>query len=301
MASIQRLRTHFECVSGGRNNLTGATVLSTKMESDSEFISRLLVEAKLRTKFECVGSAYIRNGTGQSHRISAMTQKSVTEPMVMLFELDLTMYNLGIARFVSAISKKVSVKWGGEIYAPYPVEVTGFEWSGTGSPPRPTLRMSTAFPILTALIIGGNDLIGCKFRRIRTFERFLDDGAEPSTVDTFQLDEFRVERKVSHNKLMAEFELASVLDQQGVMLPRRQAVRDYCPWVYRRWDAVEQHFIVDESIPCPYSGDKYFDISGNPTTMDKDVCSKKLGACRKRYGVTETLPFGGFPGMSMVR
>lgn len=301
MGSVQRLRTYFECVSGGRNSLTGATVLSTKMESDSEFISRLLVEARLKTKFEGVGSAYIRNGVGQSHKISAMTQLSVTEPLVTLYELDLTLYDLGIARFVSAISKKSSVKWGGETYAPYPVECTGFEWSGQGSPPRPMLRMSTTMPILTALIIGGNDLIGCKFRRIRTFERFLDNGAEPSTVDTFQLDEFRVERKVSHNKLMAEFELASILDQQGVMLPKRQATRDYCSWIYRRWDAVEQHFIIDEFTPCPYSGDAYFDVAGNATTPDKDRCSKTLGACRRRYGLIGSIPFGGFPGMSMVR
>lgn len=234
------------------------------------------------------------------NRAHEIAQQSVTDALIALYELDLTSYDLGIARFTSSNTEKEMVTWNGEVYAPYPVEVTGFEWNGQSAPPTPTLKMSTVLPVLTALIIGGNDLIGSKFTRIRTFRRFLDDGEEPSLVDTFQMDEFRVNRKVAHNKIYAEFELSSVLDQQGVYLPKRQAIRDYCTFVYRRWDKVHLAFDYDPFIPCPYTGTLYFDVQGRDTTRENDRCSKTLSACRKRFGQYSSLPFLGFPGMSLV-
>jgi lambda family phage minor tail protein L len=34
----------------------------------------------------------------------------------------------------------------------------------------------------------------------------------------------------------------------------------------------------------------------NPSSWQKDGCSKKLSACKRRFGITKPLPFGGFPG-----
>jgi len=34
----------------------------------------------------------------------------------------------------------------------------------------------------------------------------------------------------------------------------------------------------------------------NPSFWQKDGCSKKLSACKRRFGTTKPLPFGGFPG-----
>lgn len=233
--------------------------------------------------------------------VQEISQRSVTEPLIALYELDLTDYNLGIARFVSSRSDKDVVRFGGETYAPYPVECTGFEWSGTGQPPTPSLKMSTILPVLRALIIGGNDLIGSKFTRIRTYRRFLNDGAEPNTESVFEYDEFRVERKVTHNKVYAEFELASILDQQGIKLPKRQALRSYCFFIYRKYDAPTMSFIYDEHYPCPYTGPLFFDLQGRDTTARNDRCSKNLSACKKRFGEFNPIPISAFPGMSLVK
>jgi phage-related protein len=106
--------------------------------------------------------------------------------------------------------------------------------------------------------------------------------ATPDPNQHFPDDIWFVEQKLNENKYIVEWELASVFDLQGVMLPARQIIQDSCSWKYR-------------GAECGYTGTAYFDLNDQPTTQSNDFCAKHLSSCKKRFG-NEPLPFGGFPG-----
>ena len=139
-------------------------------------------------------SLYVANAT-QSARISALSQELATENIVALFQLDLSRFNGGVAYFANDTGLNGQpIRWGGQAYYPTGVEATGFERKAGGTAPRPTLRLANVNQLITSLILEGQDLTGCEVRRYRTFRRFLDDGAEPSTSDHFPVEIYRVER-----------------------------------------------------------------------------------------------------------
>ena len=80
----------------------------------------------------------------------------------------------------------------------------------------------------------GNDLTGAKLTRIRTLSRFLDAAnfdndtnpygtPDPTSTGEMPRDVYYVDRKVSENRDLVEFELVSVFDLEGVTAPRRIA------------------------------------------------------------------------------
>lgn len=97
-------------------------------------------------------------------------------------------------------------------------------------------------------------------------------------------DAWFVERKLSENRQMIEFELSSAFDLIGQKLPNRQIIQNTCPWKYR-------------GTECGWNGG-YYDINNAPTaTAANDVCSKTLTACRARFAAaSQPIRFGGFPG-----
>lgn len=92
-----------------------------------------------------------------------------------------------------------------------------------------------------------------------------------------------VERKLSENRQMIEFELSSAFDLMGQKLPNRQIIQNSCPWKYR-------------GTECGWAGTN-FDINNAPSTLANDVCAKTLTACRTRFAdASQPIRFGGFPG-----
>lgn len=238
--------------------------------------------------------------SNQSALISAESQKATPSPLVILYELDLTKWGQGVARFTNQPkSNNEPIIFRGETFQVLPIEITGFETSGTGAPGRPTVTMASSASIVS-LIIGCHDLIGATLTRVKTYECFLDDGDTPNPEAIFQIDVYRVERKTMQNRLQVSFEITSILDQEGAYLPRCQALKNYCFFVYRYWDKTQQKFIYDEHDPCPYMGSKYFDHNGASTSMQFDVCGKTLHDCQIRFGNKVQLPYGGFPGMEKL-
>lgn len=234
----------------------------------------------------------------QTKQISQESQKRTPSPLIILYELDLTKWGEGIARFTNQPkSDNTPIYFRGNLYQTYPIEVTGFEASGSGPNARPKIGMCSQAAIIS-LIVGCHDLIGAKFTRIKTYECFLDDGETPDGEAIFQQDIYRIERKQSQNSQNVSFELSSVLDQEGVYLPRRQALKNYCYFVYRYWDPNEKKFKYDPFDPCPYTGAACFNFLGQSVKdQAQDVCAKDLNACQIRFGQKAVLPFGGFPGM----
>ena len=53
---------------------------------------------------------------------------------------------------------------------------------------------------------------------------------------------------------------------------------------------------------CDYAGTRYFDRNNQPVDVpSQDVCNGTLTFCKLRHGENSELPFGGFPGTSLIR
>jgi len=138
------------------------------------------------------------------------------------------------------------IVWKGKTFYGLPVKAEGFEINGRGTLPTPKLSISTneeGVPFLSKLKVQINrlgDLTGIKVTRIRTFYKYLDainfENSENPNADPyveFPRDVFYVDRKTIENKNTIEFELASILDVEGIKLPARIVVSNRCTWQYR--------------------------------------------------------------------
>jgi lambda family phage minor tail protein L len=126
-------------------------------------------------------------------------------------------------------------------------------------------------------------------RRIRTLKKFLDGETNADPNARFPTEIWYVDRKSSENRDLVQFELASKFDLAGVMLPRRQIIANVCQWQYR-------------SAECGYTGSNYWNVNDQVVgTLAQDVCGKRLGSCRLRFGSTAELPFGSFPGAGLTQ
>jgi lambda family phage minor tail protein L len=232
-------------------------------------------------------------------RITRLAQQLETDDLVVLYELDASALGDNLYRFTSSAYATGPVSFGGNVYAPVPVESQGWEWSGQGPFPRPTITLANVNQIFGAAANAFDDLRGATLTRIRTFRRFLDDGADPDPEAVMPLDIYRVERKTSQTKVAITWELASVFDQEGVMLPRRQILQSACTHRYRVWDAAAGAFDYTRAT-CPYAGAASFTAAGVPTSAPNDRCGKRLSDCRLRFG-SQPLPTRAFPGVARVR
>ncbi len=218
---------------------------------------------------------------------------------VVLYELDLTEFGLGIIRLTPTTEDGGSaVSFGGEIYAPHPVNATGFELSVAGSLPRPTFTVSNLDNSFTALVEQNDDLHGGILTRIRTYERYLDSGPEPDGESKLPVEVYVLSRKTEHTQEKIGWSCAAQMDQEGVELPGRPIVRDYCGHETRRWTGAAFDYT---NVTCPYVGQPK-DENGNPCAPALEVFSKRLGSCCKaRFGETAVLPTRAFPGVARLR
>ena len=219
--------------------------------------------------------------------------------IIELFELhyDNTLHgSTDILRFHAGSNANVTgdIQWAGNFYVRLPIQAEGFEYTNTGSLPRPTLSVANLSGAISALLLGvnqatsGNDLTGAKVKRIRTLKKFLDGESTADPYATFPVEEWFVDRKSSETRDVVTFELASKFDLDNKQLPNRQVVANICQWEYR-------------SSECSYAGTDFFDLKDDPAdTAAEDKCGKRLSSCKKRFGETGELPFGSFPGAGLL-
>lgn len=219
---------------------------------------------------------------------------------IELFEFDATEQGGTVYYFVSSYVEEQPLVWQGNSFTPLPIFASGFEMNGKGSFPQPRLRLSNVLFLPGAIINDIGDPLGAKITRWVTFADYLDDGASPDPDEHFMPQVFYVERKTAQNRIFVEFQLASIIDQEGRYLPKRQIIRDTCSFIYRTYDASTGEFNYTKAT-CPYTGDKMVTNTGevtlNPT---EDKCGKRLSDCRKRFGEVP-LPYGGFPAVARLR
>ena len=228
--------------------------------------------------------------------INQTAQQLQTGELVELFTIT---YNSTVLNFTPGTFNDAIITFNSVEYSPVPVDATGFEWNGTGTLPTPKLRISNVGSVVGEALVGNNDLIGADVTRTRVYAQSLDDGDDPDTDAKFPVDKFKINQKTSHNKVFVEFELATVLDQQGVSIPKRQILRDACSHRYRVYVKSSDSFDYTNAT-CPYNGSLYFDENSKATDKAHDQCGKKYQDCKLRYGNNQ-LPAWFFPGVARVR
>lgn len=192
-----------------------------------------------------------------------------------------------------------SIWWQGKEYAAWPYQLEGLEASTDGSSAQPTLTVANIDSSITALCLAYDDMLQAKVTIHETFAHYLDAKNFPegnATADPQQVRKrvFYIDGKNSELAgETVEFILTSPMDLQGLMIPTRQ-LHSLCTWCirnkYRSGDG------------CDYAGSKYFDMNNKPVgDPSLDACIGTLTACKMRFGENNELPFGGFPGTSLIR
>jgi lambda family phage minor tail protein L len=248
-----------------------------------------------------IGSTIVDGGVTWRAISSVYEELSVLGPnaIIELFELqlDATLHGASTTYYWhNGVNADVTgnIIFDSNTYIRLPVEATGFDYSSSGSLPRPTLRISNLFSDMTTLLLlvnattPGNDLGGATVRRIRTLKKFLDGESAADPNARFPTEIWYVDRKSNENRDLVEFELASKFDLAGVMLPQRQIIANVCQWKYR-------------GAECGYTGSSYWNVNDQPVgTLAADVCGKRVESCKLRFGATAELPFGSYPGAGLT-
>ena len=279
-----------------------------------------------------ISSTIVDGGVTWAAISSVYEELSVLAPnaIIELFQLQLVAALHGtsdIYYFHAGVNGKVdgNLIFAGDEYVRLPVQAEGFEYSNTGTLPRPTLTVANLGGEISALLLlanaftPGNDLGGAVVTRIRTLKKYLDDANFPGDgfiltedsdfllyEDSFKIEieainEFQdpnarfpaevwyIDRKSAETRDVVQWELASKFDMAGMLLPKRQLIANICQWQYR-------------STECSYTGTNYFDINNNVVaTLAADRCGKRLSSCKLRFGATAELPFGSFPGAGLTQ
>ena len=141
-------------------------------------------------------------------------------------------------------------------YTKMPIEADGFEFNGKQLP-RPRLTISNILGTFTTILLTlPQGLEGAKVTRIRTLERYIDntnftggqillengsnllleDGSAidmesglnpfgtPDPTATFPNEIYYIDRKVTENRDIIQFELTASFDLDGVRVPKRQVI-----------------------------------------------------------------------------
>ena len=220
--------------------------------------------------------------------------------IIELFELrlDSTLHGSSdVYRFHAGANADVdgNIVFNSQTYTRIPIKADGFEYSNTGTLPRPTLSISNLDGTMTTLLLlvnattAGNDLGGAEVRRIRTLKKYLDGESAADPNARWPEERWFVDRKASESRDQVTFELASKFDLAGQKIPKRQVIANVCQWKYR-------------SSECSYTGTDYYDVNGNEVSTEaEDVCGKRVASCKLRFGDTAELPFGSFPGAGLTQ
>jgi lambda family phage minor tail protein L len=191
-----------------------------------------------------------------------------------------------------------SIWWQNEEYRAWPCKIEGLESSTSGSGAEPRLSVANLDGSITALCLHYDDLLQAKVTIHDTLVQYLDarnfTSGNPSADPTQEkLQVWYIDGKTTELNTFVEFAISSPMDLQGLMIPTRQ-MHSLCVWCargkYRTGDG------------CDYAGTRYFDDKNNPVDDPSlDECSGTMRGCKLRFGENEELPFGGFPGTSLIR
>ena len=172
---------------------------------------------------------------------------------------DVNLYDY-VFRFHNSVKLvNTSIYWRNKEYYALPIQAEGFEYTSKGSPQTPKLTIAVnedvsdgdprkvALSLLKTRLRQLNDLAGVKVTRRRVFAKYIDGnnflttapseiaeaGFAPDPNMQFDPDIYYVDRKSLENKSVIEFELASIIDVEGIKIPGRITNSKRCPAQYR--------------------------------------------------------------------
>lgn len=125
------------------------------------------------------------------------------------------------------------VQWKGQTYTALPLQAGGFDITTKGQIPQPEITIANVLGSFSSLVTSADDLIGAKVTRRRTLFKYLDNGPTPDSTQEFPDDIFYIERKTAETNVAISWQLASKIDLEAVLLPRRVITQDHCLWKYR--------------------------------------------------------------------
>ncbi len=231
---------------------------------------------------------------------------------VTLFELDCTAFGGDILRFhnsnkaftqaqleaalTSGSLPPRPIIFGGVSYTQWPLVIEGLEMSTEGAAPTPTLQVGNVEGAISGLCFAYADLLQAKLIVRTTLAKYLDaanwpEGNATADYTQFMTQIWYIERKTEETNEAVTFELNSPADVSGTMIPCRQ-LHAVCQWAiwgeYRGSD-------------CGYTGPAVAKKDGTPTSNPaEDDCGALVTDCKLRFGEHGQLPFGGFPGTSLM-
>lgn len=150
-----------------------------------------------------------------------------TSGFVELFVLDCTALGGSVYRFTNnTTAAGGSLSFGSVTYSAMPITTDGWDFTSTGTTPKPTLTISNVNKTLLGAVQSLGDLVGAKMTRYRTFEKYLDSGSSPDGTKYIGPDVYIVEQKTAHNKNLIQWQMTSIIDRMGMKIPRRQVLKD---------------------------------------------------------------------------
>ena len=294
--ALHDLSVLFDVEVGGVIALDSPLFLNTRFDIDTNVNLAASVDWGASVSFELMIQLAIESG--RSRKLLSLAQTAEVGRRVELYTLDATSVGGDALRFCPYSDNGYPILWQGEIYQPFEMQTEGWEWSGRGPLPQPTIRFSNVNLIIGATAITYDDLLGATLTRVRTFDRFLDNGSDPDPDAYWPPDVYRLDQKTAQNNTFIEWKLASAIDQENVFLPSRQILKNACRLRYRRYDGSGFDYT---NVTCPYVGTNHFNATGDAVQPpQEDACGKKFSDCKKRFS-PDPLPFGGFPGVDQYR
>lgn len=176
---------------------------------------------------------------------------------------------------------------GGIPYVYLPYEIKGLKYNSDGPTSRPTITISDAQRIVSAIIYYHDGIEGAKISIHRTLKMFLDGEIKANASARKPSDYFTISQKKEEipGKYIT-FELSGEFDFIDEIIPRRLCSQT-CTFVYR-------------GAECSYAGSKMFTIDGKPTLeTNLDECGHTVNDCQLRFGNRAELPYGGFPAKNL--
>ncbi|PRD13970.1 phage minor tail protein L [Pantoea coffeiphila] len=191
-----------------------------------------------------------------------------------------------------------SIWWQGEEFVAWPCQVEGIDASTDGTSAQPKLSVANLNGTITALCLAFDDMLQFPVTIHDTLSHYLDarnfpDGNPTADPTQEKVQVYFIDGKNREAPGAIEFILSSPMDLQGKQIPSRQ-MHALCEWAIRN-----QYRSGDG---CDYSGKACFDKFNHPVDDPaQDTCPGTLSACKIRFGADNLLPFGGFPGTSLLK
>jgi lambda family phage minor tail protein L len=182
--------------------------------------------------------------------LEADVQQGWHDAIVEMFDVDLSPITSDpgdIFYFTNQLKEDgTKIQWKGNVYEPLPILAAGYDKNTNGQIAQPTLTVANVLGTFTQVVASFDDLVGAKVTRRRTLQKYLDGSPQADPLQEFPIDIFYIERKTQETALAITWQLSSILDLEGVRLPRRVITQNLCLWKYR-------------GSECGYTGAPVFD------------------------------------------